>query len=82
MMSDPKHFSELLEHLQAADSEAELGKRLQALLTPTELSEICNRLQIFALLTEGVPQRQIAETLGVGIATVTRGSRALKNRTE
>ncbi|OUS24661.1 transcriptional regulator [Gammaproteobacteria bacterium 45_16_T64] len=81
-MNDPKHLSELLEHLLAADSEAELSSRLQALLTPTELSEICNRLQIFRRLEEGVPQRQIAESLGVGIATVTRGSRALKNRTK
>ena len=51
---------------------------LSDLLTPSEISEISKRLQIFNLLQAGVPQRQIAEQLGVGIATVTRGSRALK----
>ena len=50
----------------------------RSLLTPSELSEISKRLQIFKLLEQGMPQRQIAEKLGVGIATVTRGSRALK----
>ena len=42
---------------------------------------MANRLQIFNLLEEGVPQRQIADRLGVGIATVTRGSNALKKKT-
>lgn len=55
-----------------------MEKILHSLLTPSELSEISKRLQIFRLLESGMPQRQIAETLGVGIATVTRGSRALK----
>jgi Trp operon repressor len=34
--------------------------------------------QIFELLSQGVSQRQVAQKLGVGIATVTRGSRALQ----
>jgi TrpR family trp operon transcriptional repressor len=52
--------------------------RLRVLFTPNEISEMQRRLQIFALLEEGVSQREIAKQLGVGIATVTRGSRALK----
>jgi TrpR family trp operon transcriptional repressor len=31
------------------------------------------------MLEQGMPQRKIAETLGVGIATVSRGARAMKN---
>lgn len=57
-----------------------MEKILHSLLTPSELSEISKRLQIFRLLESGMPQRQIAETLGVGIATVTRGSRAMKRQ--
>ncbi|MCO4785411.1 Trp operon repressor [Marinomonas gallaica] len=63
--------------LDTPDIEA-MTKKLNALLTPSEISEMQRRLQIFALLEEGVSQREIAKQLGVGIATVTRGSRALK----
>jgi TrpR family trp operon transcriptional repressor len=51
---------------------------LEGLLTPYEEQELINRLQIFELLSQGVSQRQVAQQLGVGIATVTRGSRALQ----
>ncbi|MEC8081141.1 MAG: Trp family transcriptional regulator [Pseudomonadota bacterium] len=63
--------------LDTPDAE-EMAQKLNALLTPNEISEMQRRLQIFALLEEGVSQREIAKQLGVGIATVTRGSRALK----
>ncbi|MCV6588883.1 MAG: trp operon repressor [Marinobacterium sp.] len=75
---DHKYLGELLNHLLDVDSPAQMQQALEELLTPSELSEISKRLQIFKLLKAGVPQRQIAEQLGVGIATVTRGSRALK----
>ena len=80
MSTDKKHTHDLLEHLLAASDPKSLHKLLADLLTPSELSEISKRLQIFRLLEAGMPQRQIAETLGVGIATVTRGSRALKDQ--
>ncbi|EXJ11001.1 Trp operon repressor [Nitrincola nitratireducens] len=51
---------------------------LESLLTPAELNEIPKRLQILKMLQAGIPQRKIAEQLGVGIATVSRGARALK----
>lgn len=52
---------------------------LQALLTPKELSEIPHRIQIIKLLKAGLPQREVAERLGVGIATVTRGAKEINN---
>lgn len=72
--------TELIAHLLAQNSEDAMADALDSLLTPSEYTEISKRLQIFRLLRAGVPHRQIAETLGVGIATVSRGSRAL-NRT-
>jgi len=80
MNTNKKHIQDLLEHLLTASDPKSLHKLLADLLTPSELSEISKRLQIFRLLETGMPQRQIAETLGVGIATVTRGSRALKDQ--
>jgi TrpR family trp operon transcriptional repressor len=71
-------MKDLIQFLTEAENDAVLGKRLEALLTPNELIEMQHRLQIFSLLEQGTPQRDIAKQLGVGIATVTRGSRALK----
>jgi TrpR family transcriptional regulator, trp operon repressor len=73
------HLNELLDFLLAQQDRSALEKALQDLLTPTELAEVCKRLQIMRLLEQGMPQREIARRLGVGIATVTRGSRALKS---
>lgn len=57
-----------------------MEEALRSLLTANELVDVANRLQIIELLEQGVPQRQIAKKLGVGIATVTRGSNVLKTR--
>jgi len=74
---DP-HTEELLDTLLAAKDQQALLTVLQSLLTPAELNEIPKRLQILKRLKAGEPQRRIAEELGVGIATVSRGARALK----
>jgi TrpR family transcriptional regulator, trp operon repressor len=75
-------MKDLVQFLTEVDDELVLEKRLKVLLTPNEISEMVSRLKIIALLDEGVPQRDIAKQLGVGIATVTRGSRALKELKE
>lgn len=72
------HLNELLDHLHSMQDQDSLADALRDLLTPAELTEVCNRLQILRMLEAGVPQREIAKQLGVGIATVTRGARALK----
>ena len=77
-MNTPDYFDDLLDHLHGIESRDDLAKALHGLLTPTELAEVCKRLQIFRMLEAGVPQREIAKQLSVGIATVTRGSRALQ----
>lgn len=82
-MPDKKaqYLRELVQHLHSAEDDESLEILLRDLLTSSEIDEISKRLQIFKLLKSGMPQRQIAETLGVGIATVTRGSHALKSET-
>ena len=50
---------------------------LRSILTPKEYEVLATRLQIVKLLKQGLTQRQVADRLGVGIGTVTRGSREL-----
>lgn len=49
---------------------------LEALFTAKELVELENRIEILRLLGQGQTQREIARSLGVGIATVSRGAKA------
>lgn len=69
-------YDYLLTALSQADAPAAIADLLAAILTDSEQTEIANRLLIFALLQQGLPQREISERLGVGIATVSRGAKA------
>ena len=80
MKTKIKYIEHLVNHLLVQNSPQEMEKALSDLLTTSELDEVAKRLQIFELLAAGVSQRQIAENLGVGIATVSRGANVLKNR--
>jgi TrpR family transcriptional regulator, trp operon repressor len=51
---------------------------LKGILTPKELEELSTRLEIVTMLKHGEPQHVIAKKLGVGVATVTRGSKELQ----
>jgi len=75
---DNKQFNHLTKTILLQDSEESLGKFLKAILTPDEIENFCTRLEIAKMLKQKIPQRKIAEKLGIGIATVTRGSRELK----
>lgn len=65
-------------HFLAAKTLKQMKSTLEGILTPSELHAISQRLEITRLLKEGVSQREITKRLGVGIATVTRGSREIK----
>ncbi|MCD8507232.1 trp operon repressor [Candidatus Woesebacteria bacterium] len=74
-MSEKQYLAEFIKQLRLYDDESSLRSFLEAILTPKELEEIPKRLQIVKMLKQGIPQREISENLGVGIATVTRGSK-------
>lgn len=79
-MSTSKPSDQLLTQLLCDVSDPSLMQEiLEALLTPKELQEIDNRIQIFRLLAQHTPQRKIAEHLNVGIATVTRGAQVYRD---
>ena len=75
-----QYNKELTNLLTSIKDEKQMSEFLNDLLTPAEKEEIPKRLQIVKMLLAGIPQRQISEKLGVGIATVTRGSKELKNK--
>lgn len=71
-------LNELIELLLDIKDREVMENFLLGILTPKELKEIPTRLQIVKRLKKGVAQHKIAEQLGVGIATVTRGSREIQ----
>lgn len=78
-MNEKKFLSELITTLLEIKSQEEMRNFLEGIFTPKELIEIPTRLQIIKKLKKGVSQHQIARDLEVGVATVTRGSKELKN---
>lgn len=71
-------LKDLVETLLSIRESKAMRKFLIGILTDMELEDIPKRLQIVRMLKKGVPQREIAEKLGVGIATITRGSKEVK----
>lgn len=70
--------NELIASLCEIQDKKLMEKFLIDILTPQEFENVVERWLLIKLLLEGKPQREIRDTLGVGIATVTRGSRQLK----
>ena len=77
-MSNKKYISELTHEITSLKSKDEVLSFLRWILTPQEFEQLPLRLQIIKMLKKGVPQREVAKKLGVGIATVTRGAIELK----
>lgn len=73
-----REINDLIDLLLSIKTKNEMEDFLLGILTPKELEEIPTRLRIVKMLKKGVPQHEIAEKLGIGVATVTRGSRELK----
>jgi len=77
-MSNKKAYKELVEILKQPRTTEEWDALLHDLLTKKERESLAERWQIIKLLASGMPQREIAERLGVSISKITRGSRALQ----
>ena len=71
-------YAELLDSILQVKDKGELEALLHGLLTQKELEELPKRLEIFKMLKKGTAQHEIAEKVGVGVATVTRGSLELQ----
>lgn len=77
-MTEHLDLDSVANYMLAQKQLPDMVEALEALLTPYERQEVVHRLQIFALLADGLSQREVAKQAGVGIATVTRGSKAMQ----
>lgn len=72
---------ELLEvFIKVGNNKNLLAEFLIDIMTPRELDEIAVRWQIVKKLNKGKTHREVAGELGIGISTVNRGSRELRNK--
>jgi Trp operon repressor len=76
------HCADVAQFFLSTSGPQELEHVLKAILTPAEIEAISQRLSILDGLSGEVAQREIAENLRVGIATVTRGSRVWQDNRE
>ena len=75
-----KEFKELVKAFRvASESDALMKEFLEDILTPAEISEFKQRWQIVKMLNKGERQHDIAKKLHIGVGTVTRGSREMKD---
>ncbi len=78
MIAKEQQLNALIDLLLNIKAKEDMKDLLLGILTPKELEEIPNRLSIIKMLKKGFSQHKVAEDLGVGIATVTRGSKELQ----
>lgn len=85
-MSSTPDFSDwqkMMDLVKSASTEDKHALLLTMLMTPDERDVMLARVNILHELLQGeLSQRQISQALGVGIATITRGSTELKNRSD
>lgn len=85
MSQQPEYsdWSQLIDLVKQAADNDQHEMLLTMLMTPDEREALVARVNIFCELLKGeMSQRQVSQMLGVGIATITRGSNELKSRSE
>lgn len=71
------NFNDFIEQVYSIRDKQLLEDFLVSVTTAKERKELAQRVEIVKRLINGEPQIKIASALGVGIATVTRGSKEL-----
>ena len=71
-------MKKLINIIKNLKSDDDIKHFLVSLFSPEEVVEFEKRLKIIKQLSKGSSQREVAENLKVGIATVSRGAKELK----
>tara|TARA_Y100001960_G_C14323542_1_gene656593 strand:+ start:122 stop:415 length:294 start_codon:yes stop_codon:yes gene_type:complete len=85
MAAQPEYtdWQQILDLIKKSSESGQHEMLLTMLLTSDERDALIARVNIFRELLQGdLSQRQISQMLGVGIATITRGSNELKSKSE
>ncbi len=78
-----KDWQQIVELIRTSVDSQQHEMLLTMLMTPDERDSLIARVNILNELLRGeLSQRQISQMLGVGIATITRGSNELKSKTD
>ena len=80
-IDDPRvsaNIAELANTLAKTGDAGFITKLLRCLLTPAEVADIAARWALVKALKQNIPQRKIAQDLGVSLCKIVRGSRELK----
>jgi TrpR family trp operon transcriptional repressor len=80
-IDDPRveaNISELANTLAKTGNAGFIKELLRCLLTPAEVADIAGRWALVKALKQQIPQRKIAQDLGVSLCKIVRGSRELK----
>ena len=71
-------LKELIEIFTKTDSTQEMQKLFEELFTQREKYDFALRWRLMKELHDGKPQREIANSLGISLCKITRGSKILK----
>ncbi|CAI2298004.1 trp operon repressor [Vibrio parahaemolyticus] len=85
MSHEPEYrdWQQIVELIRSSVDSQQHEMLLTMLMTPDERESLTARVNILNELLKGeLSQRQISQMLGVGIATITRGSNELKSKSE
>ncbi|AUI85358.1 Trp operon repressor [Vibrio azureus] len=83
MSHEPEYqdWQQVVELIRTSVVDEQYDMLLTMLMTPDERESLIARVNILNELLKGdLSQRQISQALGVGIATITRGSNELKSK--
>ncbi|MCQ2981286.1 MAG: trp operon repressor [Treponemataceae bacterium] len=73
-----KGFSELCSLIADIDDEEFVESFFRCLFTPAEVYDFANRWLLVKEIDKGTTQREIAQSFGMSLCKITRGSRELK----
>jgi len=77
-MKLPESLKTITDTLWKIKSREDFSWAMEDILTPWEIIDIADRINILKMLKKWTPQREIAENLWISVTTVTRWNRVLQ----